>query len=184
MQQFMTELMKEIEQEIITSLVVRDEVEMVIADGSLSLQRMKKYPEGKTIVTGIIKAIEKLYISNTNLSYISKLKVGQRSPIFSLAYKDYGEEKFSFFIRLQTPMSFSSGFSNLARVEMEPDITAKAIEKANLIAATILYFASGFNSDARAPQNLYPVIALEKVLKTRLGDIRLIRNRIIDTLFR
>jgi hypothetical protein len=182
MQQSMTEFMKEIEQEIMASLVAKDEADMIIADGSLSLQRMKKKQAGKTILAGIIKSIEQLYISNENLPFIAKLKVGQRSPIFSMNYKDYGEEKFSFFIRLQTPMAYSSGFSNLARIEMEADITTVAIAKANLIAATMLFFASGFNSDARAPQNLYPVIALEKVLKTRLGDIRLIRNRIIDTL--
>jgi hypothetical protein len=175
--------MKEIEQEIITALVMDNKTDIVIADGSLSLQRMKKYPAERAIVAGIIKSIEQLYVSSENLSYLAKLKVGQRSPLFSIAYKDYGEEKFSFFIRLQTPMSYGSGFSNLARIEMVPDITTKAVAKADLIASTVLFFASGFNSDARAPQNLYPVIALEKILKTRLGDIRLVKNRIIDTLF-
>ena len=182
MQLYITEFMKEIEQEIISSLVSKEDLNMIIADGSLSLQRMKKYPETKAIVVGIIKSIEELYVSNENLSNLAKLKVGQRTPIFSIEYKDYGEEKYSFFVRLQTPMSFGSGFSNLARIEMEPDITMSATAKADLIASTVLYFASGFNSDSRAPQNLYPVIALERILKGRLGDIRLIKNRVIDTL--
>jgi hypothetical protein len=45
---------------------------------------------------------------------------------------------------------------------------------ADVVAATIPRFASEPHKDARAPQNLYPIGGLERELRRRLGDPRLL----------
>jgi hypothetical protein len=53
-----------------------------------------------------------------------------------------------------------------------------ARELANFAAGMLPRFASQPGHDARAPQNLYPVGALETHLRHRLGDPMLIRRAI------
>lgn len=45
---------------------------------------------------------------------------------------------------------------------------------ANLSQVTLCRYASEEYKDARAPQNLYPIAGLERVLRRRLGDARLL----------
>jgi hypothetical protein len=47
-----------------------------------------------------------------------------------------------------------------------------------MTAALLPAFVPGRGRDPRAPQNLLPIGALEARLRRRMGDVRLIRNRL------
>ena len=50
----------------------------------------------------------------------------------------------------------------------------EVVALANLSQVTLCRFASAEYKDARAPQNLYPIAGLERELRRRLGDPRLL----------
>ena len=51
-------------------------------------------------------------------------------------------------------------------------------DMADQLAATLPKFASERYKEARAPQNLYPIAALERELHRRLGDVQLINREL------
>ncbi len=59
------------------------------------------------------------------------------------------------------------------RMQRRP-ATVEVVELANLSQAVLCRYASVEYKDARAPQNLYPIAGLEKELRRRLGDPRLL----------
>ena len=54
------------------------------------------------------------------------------------------------------------------------DPVVRAIELANLSQAVLPRFGSVEYKDARAPNNLYPIAGLERELRRRLGDARVL----------
>jgi hypothetical protein len=63
----------------------------------------------------------------------------------------------------------------VVRCECSSDLTPKAaIALADSATATLPRFASEPHKDPRAPQNLYPIGALERELRRRLGDQQLV----------
>ena len=68
----------------------------------------------------------------------------------------------------------------MVRVEC-PDVgLGDAVELAELSQAVLPRFASVEHKDPRAPQNLYPIGGLERLLRRRLGD-RLLLERALRT---
>ncbi|MGZ8753429.1 MAG: hypothetical protein ACXW1S_10655, partial [Acidimicrobiia bacterium] len=65
-------------------------------------------------------------------------------------------------------------WAGVVRVECSTDVPApEAAELADTVGATLSRYASEPYKDPRAPQNLYPIGGLEKDLRHRLGDARL-----------
>jgi hypothetical protein len=63
----------------------------------------------------------------------------------------------------------------VVRVECSPELSAdRVVSLANLTQAVLPRFASAAYKDHRAPQNLYPIAGLERELRRRLGDQRLL----------
>jgi hypothetical protein len=63
----------------------------------------------------------------------------------------------------------------VVRCECSADLDPVAlVELASVTAALLPRFASAPHKDARAPQNLYPIAGLERDLRRRLGDARLL----------
>jgi hypothetical protein len=69
--------------------------------------------------------------------------------------------------------------AGLVRLEVSASSGLKAAQDVAALASAVLpLFASQPGRDPRAPQNLYPVGALERHLRHRLGDAALIRRAI------
>lgn len=106
---------------------------------------------------------------------VGELAPGQRTPVFGIG------DRFSWYLKL--PGGVGAPWAGVVRVECWADITAgssidDAIELAAGSQASLGRYASCEYKDARAPQNLYPIAGLERELRRRLGDQRLLHRAI------
>jgi hypothetical protein len=82
-------------------------------------------------------------------------------------------ERHSWYLRLPCPIG--SPWTGIVRIECGADLKRDTvIALANLSQVALPRFASTEYKDARAPQNLYPIAGLERQLRRRLGDPRLL----------
>jgi hypothetical protein len=141
-----------------------DEPGLVVFDGRLG-------PRTGANAAGYVKTQHVQYLESTDLQgVIGALEPGQRTPLFHIG----GElPNWSWYLRLPGPRAHS--MSGIVRVEL-PGLgdASDAAERADLLSRTLPRFASESHKDARAPQNLYPIAGLERELRRRLGDARLL----------
>lgn len=141
-----------------------DEPGLVLYDGPLGVR-------DEINAAGYVKSQHVEYLTDdAQRRVIGQLGVGERTPLFRIG----GElVNWSWYVRLPGPRSHS--MSGIARLELpgigEPEAAA---ERADVITATLPRFASEAHKDARAPQNLYPIAGLERELRRRLGDAKLL----------
>jgi hypothetical protein len=144
--------------------------ELVICDGPLSY-----FAEGP--VVGMIKRQSRSYLDADRTRVLGLLRAGERTPIFK--FGAHGRELYSWYLRLTDHRPIEGAMAGVARLEVAARIgLAGAQELASLAGAVLPRFAAQPGRDPRAPQNLYPVAALESVLRHRLGDAALIRRAI------
>lgn len=126
---------------------------------------------------GYVKSQHVQYLESTDLQVvIGALEPGQRTPLFHIG----GElPNWSWYLRLPGPRAHS--MSGIVRVEL-PGLgdVADATERADLLSRTLPRFASEAHKDPRAPQNLYPIAGLERELRRRLGDPRLLNRALLQ----
>ncbi len=116
-------------------------------------------------VLGFIKSHQIAYLEPRLHGMVASLGAGERTPVFLIGGS---WDRFSWYLRLPGPTSHP--WAGIARVECAANVTAaEVIELAHLSQAVLPRFASEEFKDPRAPQNLYPVGALEKELRRRLG---------------
>jgi hypothetical protein len=102
---------------------------------------------------------------------VGELGPGQRTPVFGIG------DRFSWYLKL--PGGAGAPWAGVVRVECWADVdVAEAIELAAGSQASLGRYASCEYKDARAPQNLYPIAGLERELRRRLGDQRLLHRAI------
>ncbi len=110
---------------------------------------------------------------------VGRLAAGQRTPVFGL------RDRFSWYLKL--PGGSGAPWAGVVRVECWADQPAgeptassidTAIELASASQPTLCRYASCEYKDTRAPQNLYPIAGLERELRRRLGDQRLLHRAI------
>jgi hypothetical protein len=119
---------------------------------------------------GYIKSHRSTYLPPHVNSLVGRLTTGQRTPIFLMGTS---WDRHSWYLRLPGPPG--SPWAGIVRVECSADLpTAEAITLANLSQIALGRFASAPYKDPRAPQNLYPIGGLERELRHRLGDPRLL----------
>src|SRR6478735_7352735 len=119
---------------------------------------------------GYIKSHRAAYLPTDQHSMIGTLRAGQRTPVFRMGTS---WDRHSWYLRL--PCLPSAPWSGIVRVECSPDPpVGEVVALANLSQVTLVRFASTEYKDARAPQNLYPIAGLERELRRRLGDSRLL----------
>ncbi len=100
---------------------------------------------------------------------VGRLGPGQRTPVFLV---NSGWDRYSWYLRL--PCRPGAPWAGVVRIECSPDLNAAdAVTLAFLSQAVLCRYASAEYKDPRAPQNLYPIAGLEKELRRRLGDPRL-----------
>jgi hypothetical protein len=119
---------------------------------------------------GFVKTHKSAYLPAELNGIVAALRTGQRTPVFT---RGSTFKVHTWYLRLPCPPG--SPWAGVARVECSGQLAPVA---AVLLAATsqavLVRFASTQYKDARAPQNLYPIAGLERELRRRLGDPKLL----------
>lgn len=135
----------------------------VVADGPISELAAES-------VVGYIKSHRVSYLPPDVMPIIGRLEPGQRTPLFGMpSYRRY-----SWYLRLSRPAGGHS-WSGVVRCEAPGSLSLmEAQVLADRTAALLPRFRSEPHIDPRAPQNLVPIGALERLLRSRLGDRHLV----------
>jgi hypothetical protein len=97
---------------------------------------------------------------------------GERTPLFTVGE---GRFRWSWYLRLPGPATHP--WWGVVRCEAPGDLgPAVAADRADRVTVTLPRFASQPFQNPRAPQNLHPIAGLERQLKRRLGDARLLER--------
>ena len=139
--------------------------DLVVFDGPLRGRRSAG-------AVGVIKTQHVQYLSDHPGDVVSTLDAGQRTPLFQIGSGRFART--SWYVRLPGPRTH--GWAGILRCEL-PDVdTSEAVLLADRVTATLPRFASEPHKEHRAPQNLYPIAGLERALRARLGDQRLLQR--------
>ena len=137
----------------------------VVADGPL--QEFAPHP-----AVGYVKSHRVLYLSPERNRTVAALGPGQRTPLFTIT----GYTRYSWYVRLAEVVGGHS-WSGIARCEASGQLPlAEVVAIADRVAALLPLVASEPHVDPRAPQNLVPIAALERSLRHRMGDPRLVER--------
>ena len=160
--------MREAEAMLAQDVLSGGNAELVVSDGPLTY-----FASGPAI--GLVKRQSRAYLDGEHAEVLERLRPGERTPIFR-----FGEqrlERYSWYLCLAPRRAIDGAMAGLVRLEV---LTSGGIdharELAELTGAVLPNFAPTPGRDPRAPQNLYPVGALEARLRHRLGDPALIRR--------
>ena len=157
----MQQRMGELEGVIVTK---HEGADLVVADGPLRAGR--HVPSS----VGYIKTHHVHYLPPAVRPLLGSLGAGQRTPIF-LSTTSWS--RFMWYLRLPGPSGHA--LASIVRLEASADQSpTSAVALADLVSSSLPRFASHGHKDPRAPQNLYPIAGLERELRRRLGDSRLL----------
>ena len=122
---------------------------------------------------GYIKSHRTTYLPPDLNALVATLSPGQRTPVF-LAGTNW--DRHTWYLRLPVAAGPAvAPWAGIVRVECSADLPSReVIGLAGLSQVCLGRFASAEYKDARAPQNLYPIAGLERELRRRLGDPRLL----------
>jgi hypothetical protein len=141
-----------------------DASDLLIVDGPL--RGRQHLPR----VLGYIKSHHATYLPPELNAIVRALAPGQRTPAFHMGTS---WDRHSWYLRLPGPAG--SPWAGVVRVECPADLpVAEVTRLAGLSQRCLGRFASAPYKDSRAPQNLYPIAGLERELRRRLGDPRLL----------
>ena len=122
-------------------------------------------------VLGMVKTHRSRYLEPPLHALVAELAPGERTPVFRLG-ADW--TRCSWYLRL--PCRPGAPWAGVVRVEC-PDLDLDGVLELAALSQTVLpRYASVEHKDPRAPQNLYPIGGLERLLRRRLGD-RLLLER-------
>jgi hypothetical protein len=137
----------------------------VLADGPLN--ELAPQP-----AVGFVKSHRVLYLSPERNRTVGALAPGQRTPLFTIS----GYTRYSWYVRL-AHVPGGHAFSGIARCEASNRLPLdEVVVLADRTAALLPVLASEPYVDPRAPQNLVPIGALERALRHRMGDARLVER--------
>lgn len=152
-----------LEQHLAHQATAHQPADLVIIDGPLS---GRQHIDG---AIGYIKTHQVAYLDPSLEQVVADLDGGQRTPLFRTTGTGSGYSRLSFYLRLTNARAHP--WDGIVRCEMTPEQARDAAtSRANLVAATLPSYASEGHWDARAPQNLVPIAALERELRHHLGD--------------
>ncbi len=118
---------------------------------------------------GYVKTQHTQYLPEDLRWILPALGAGRRTPLFLIGGT---RQTFSFYLRLAV---MPGPLGGLVRCELGADMAvADAARLADRVSTIVPRFASAEHKDPRAPQNLTPIGGLERQLRRRLGDQRLL----------
>ncbi len=119
---------------------------------------------------GYIKSHHATYLPPDLNAVVGALTPGQRTPAFLMGTS---WDRHSWYLRLPGPKG--APWSGVVRIECPATLPVEEVTRlAGLSQRCLGRFASAAYKDSRAPQNLYPIAGLERELRRRLGDPRLL----------
>lgn len=135
----------------------------VVADGPLN--DLTAQP-----TVGYIKSHRVSYLDPERRAIVAQLAPGQRTPLFTIW--DY--KRYSWYLRLAV-LEGGHSWTGVVRCEASGQLPLAQVRTiADRTAAVLPVVASEAHLDPRAPQNLVPIAALERELRHRMGDPRLV----------
>jgi hypothetical protein len=141
-------------------------VDLVIVDGPLG--GLHHIPGA----VGYVKTHHVTYLPPDLQAVATALGPGERTPLFTVGE---GRFRWSWYLRLPGPATHP--WWGVVRCEAPGDLgPAVAADRADRVTVTLPRFASQPFQNPRAPQNLHPIAGLERQLKRRLGDVRLLER--------
>jgi uncharacterized protein len=145
---------------------------LTIVDGPLSFE-----PERRGVALGYIKRVHELYLPGRFIPLLATLPEGTRTPIFAIQSASSGFARFAWFQRLAAPGPGATEMHGIVRLEVATNVgIAAARNLANAATSWLPRTAPNRACDPRSPQNLLPIGALERKLRSALGDAKLIRR--------
>lgn len=133
----------------------------VVADGPINELRAQP-------IVGYVKTHRVTYLGPEHQALIGRLRSGERTPLFLIAAEQFA--RYSWYLRL-ADLADAHTWTAIVRCEAPAALgLEEAVRLADRTAALLPLVASQGHVDPRAPQNLVPIGALEKVLRRRLGD--------------
>ncbi|MCB0997333.1 MAG: hypothetical protein KDB21_19705 [Acidimicrobiales bacterium] len=167
------QLMTGVEVEVSELAVSDADVAVVLVDGPLRGRGAAPPDDERAIpVVGYIKTHHRSYVPLPQEAVVAALSPGQRSPVFLVGGRF---TRFSWYVRLPGPQTHPQ--AGVVRCELAGHGgVADAVAVADLVAALLPPHASTPYKEARAPQNLHVIAGLERALRHRLGDARLLER--------
>lgn len=160
--------MRTAEAQLAIDVFERGRADLVVQDGPLTY-----FVNGP--IVGLIKRQSRAYLPPERHPILGSLAPGKRTPLFRLGEQRL--ERYTWYARIAPGRPIDGTMTGIIRLEVPAEVgLAHACELADLATATMPRFASAIGRDPRAPQNLYPVGQLERVLRHRLGDAELLRR--------
>jgi hypothetical protein len=151
------ELLRRLEIEV---AVKERNFDLLVVDGPLSSHHARRG------VVGYVKSHHVSYLEPELERVVGALEPCERTPLF-LTTTTY--RRYSSYLRLGGDRSHP--FSGVVRLEISAESPLSTVRRlASLAARTLPRFGSVPHKDPRAPQNLFPIGALERELRRRLGD--------------
>ena len=121
---------------------------------------------------GYVKTHHVTYLPAELRAVVARLAAGERTPVFAMGDRF---PRHSWYLRL--PGEVEHPWAGVVRCEAAADLAlTDVLELADRVTRLLPRFASGPHKEPRAPQNLYPIAGLERELRRRLGDARLLQR--------
>jgi hypothetical protein len=169
-------VMRTAEALLATDVFERGVADVVVQDGPLTY-----FVNGP--IVGLIKRQSRAYLPADRHAILASLGTGERTPLFRLGEQRL--ERYTWYARIAPGRRIDGTMTGIVRLEVPAEVGLdRACELADLVTATMPRFASAIGRDPRAPQNLYPVGQLERMLRHRLGDVELLRRGLEVALWR
>lgn len=163
-------MMREAEAALATQVFRDGDAELLVLDGPLTY-----FANGP--IVGMIKRQSRSYLPEDRSTILTALGAGHRTPLFQLGEQRL--ERYSWYLRLAKVRPIDGAMTGVVRLEVPKEV---GVDQARLLAdlttSVLPRFASVVGRDPRAPQNLYPVGQLERILRHRLGDGELVKRAV------
>jgi hypothetical protein len=138
------------------------EADLIVVDGPL--RALHRVPG----TIGYVKHHEAGYGAPVVRATLSRLAPCERTPVFLMGERF---RRYSWYLRLPGGGDVAYPLAGIVRCEVAArDTVDTVIALADRVTVSLPRFASAAHKDPRAPQNLYPIAGLERVLRRRLGD--------------
>ena len=140
--------------------------QLLVLDGPLGARRALPG------AVGYVKTHHVTYLPAELRAVVARLGAGERTPVFATGDRF---PRHSWYLRL--PGEVEHAWAGVVRCEAAADVARDdVLELADRVTRLLPRFASGPHKEPRAPQNLYPIAGLERELRRRLGDPRLLQR--------